>query len=206
MTDNTSTLQIVLNCIKELTANTGMAPRAAIIETTGLSPHIIKERIDELLESGQIKRRERGVYQHVTVFAPARAISRTVLPDGLAVIEVGDTVLHLTPHEEKRLSSMYGSGAAVQPAATTAYPLPPQVQFLSSEDVSEMLGCSSWQVEEYARNGVLPGVRMGSKSAWVFPPEALSRAINRLAEEEAAKRATPPAPRAAQKRVRPQLA
>lgn len=191
MNENTSTLHIVLSCIKELTANTGMAPRAAIIESTGLSPHIIKERIDELLESGQIKRRERGVYQHVTVFAPARAISRTVLPDGLAVIEVGDTVLHLTPHEEKRLSSMYGGAGSIQPAASQAYPLPPQVQFLSSEDVSEILGCSSWQVEEYARNGVLPGVKMGSKSAWVFPPEALVRAVNRMAEEEAAKRASP---------------
>lgn len=205
MNENTSTLQIVLNSIKELTANTGMAPRAAIIENTGLSPHIIKERIDELLESGQIKRRERGVYQHVTVFPPARAISRTVLPDGLAVIEVGDTVLHLTPNEEQRLSSMYGGGATQATVAAPTYPLPPQVQFLSSEDVSEMLGCSSWQVEEYARTGVLPGVRMGSKSAWVFPPDALSRAVNRLAEEEAAKRLAPAAPKAVHKRVRPEL-
>lgn len=205
MNENTSTLQIVLTCIKELTANTGMAPRAAIIENTGLSPHIIKERIDELLESGQIKRRERGVYQHVTVFAPARVISRTVLPDGMAVIDVGDTVLHLTPLEEKRLSSMYGGGAATATAAAPTYPLPPQVQFLSAEDVSEMLGCTSKQVEEYARTGVLPGVRMGSKSAWVFPPDALSRAINRLAEQEAEKRASPQKAIATHKRSRPVL-
>lgn len=109
----TSTLEIVLACVKELTANTGMAPRSAIIESTGLSPHIIKERIDELIESGQIKRRERGVYQYVTVFASSRAISRTVLPDGMSIIEIGDTVLHLTPQEEKRLSSMYGGAIVI---------------------------------------------------------------------------------------------
>lgn len=119
MTDTPSTLQIVLDCIRDLTASTGMAPRSTIIANTGLSPHIIKERIDELLDSGQIKRRERGVYQYVTVFAPARAISRTVLADGMAIIEIGDTVLHLSPQEEKRLSSMYG-GAIVIDALVNA--------------------------------------------------------------------------------------
>ena len=203
MNETTSTLQIVLNCIKELTANTGMAPRASIIELTGLSPHIIKERIDELLESGQIQRRERGVYQYVTVFPPPRAISRTVLPDGLAVIEVGDTVLHLTPNEEKRLASMYGTNGSQPeaPRALAAQPTP----FLSAFDVSEMLGCSVYQVEEHARSGTLPGVRMGNKSAWVFPQDALAKAINRMAEQEAESRARPPAPAATQKRARPRL-
>ena len=76
---------------------------------------------------------------------------------------------------------------------------------MTAEQVSNMLGCTKWQVEEYARNGVLPGVKMGSKSAWVFPPEALARALDRLAEEEAAKRSAPPAPKAVQRRVRPIL-
>jgi Helix-turn-helix domain len=75
---------------------------------------------------------------------------------------------------------------------------------MTAEQVSNMLGCTSKQVEAYARKGVLPGVRMGSKSAWVFPPVALARALDRLAEEEAAKRSAPPAPapRAVHMRVR----
>ena len=124
MNENTSTLQIVLSCIKELTANTGMAPRAAIIEQTGLSPHIIKERIDELLESGQIKRRERGVYQHVTVFSPPRPISKTALSDGEVILEVGDIVLHLTPAEERMMRGMFGNATVeIQHAPAPAQPL-----------------------------------------------------------------------------------
>ena len=119
MNENTSTLQIVLNCIKELTANTGIAPRADIIKLTGLSPNVIKERVDELLESGQIKRRERGVYQAVVTFPAARPISRTALADGTTVIEVGDTVLHLTPQEDRAMGGMYG-GALVVDALVSA--------------------------------------------------------------------------------------
>jgi hypothetical protein len=148
MNETTSTLHIVLSCIKELTANTGMAPRAAIIESTGLSPHIIKERIDELLESGQIKRRERGVYQHVTVFAPARAISKTALTDGEVILEVGDTVLHLTPAEERMMRSMFGSATVElqQAPATAPQTIPrPSALVMSLDDIAEVF-CVSRRV------------------------------------------------------------
>jgi len=115
----TSTLEVVLNCIKELTATTGMAPRNDIIRLTALSPNTIKERLDELIESGQIKRRERGVYQYVSTFPAARPISRTALADGTTVIEVGDTVLHLTPQEDRAMGGMYG-GALVVDALVSA--------------------------------------------------------------------------------------
>lgn len=101
------TLQAVLDVVQQLTDESDMATRADILAALDLSPHIIKERLDELIAMGRIKRRERGVYQFVKIHPPARAISRTVLPDGLAVIEVGDTVLHLTPREEAALRSMY---------------------------------------------------------------------------------------------------
>ena len=110
MNENTSTLHIVLSCIKELTATEKqVAPRQAIIEQTGLSPHIIKERIDELLLSGEIRRVERGVYQSVKLFPPARPISKTALEDGEVILEVGDAVLHLTPAEERMMRSMFGN-------------------------------------------------------------------------------------------------
>lgn len=47
---------------------------------------------------------------------PARPISRTVLPDGATVLEVGDEVLHLTPRESRMLGEvMTGSAQAFAP-------------------------------------------------------------------------------------------
>lgn len=127
MNETTSTLQIVLSCIKELSATEKqVAPRQAIIEQTGLSTHIIKERIDELLESGQIRRVDRGVYQSVKLFPPARPISKTALEDGEVILEVGDSVLHLTPAEERMMRGMFGSATVeIQhaPAPAPAQPL-----------------------------------------------------------------------------------
>lgn len=125
MNENTSTLHIVLSCIKELSATEKkVAPRAAIIEQTGLSPHIIKERIDELLLSGDIRRVERGVYQSVKQFPPARPISKTALEDGEVILEVGDSVLHLTPAEERMMRGMFGNATVeIQHAPAPAQPL-----------------------------------------------------------------------------------
>lgn len=116
--------------------------RAAIIESTGLSPHIIKERIDELLESGQIKRRERGVYQHVTVFSPPRPISKTALSDGEVILEVGDIVLHLTPAEERMMRGMFGSATVeLQHAPTVVAQQPIQtVAVMSLDDIAQVFG------------------------------------------------------------------
>ena len=57
---------------------------------------------------------------------------------------------------------------------------------LESPQVADMLRCSVRTVEDHARSGILPGVKFGE--GWVFPFDALMRAINRLAEEEASRR------------------
>jgi hypothetical protein len=49
-----------------------------------------------------------------------------------------------------------------------------------------MLACSVRTVEDYARAGKLPAVKFGD--GWVFPVEAMLRAINRMAEDSAAQR------------------
>jgi excisionase family DNA binding protein len=50
---------------------------------------------------------------------------------------------------------------------------------MTSEQVAELLRCSSRTVEEHARNGSLPGVKYGD--GWVFPAEALLEAVNEAA-------------------------
>lgn len=76
---------------------------------------------------------------------------------------------------------------------------------LDPPQVADMLKCSVRTVEDHARAGTLPGVKFGD--GWVFPADALLRAVNRMAEEEAARRSKPAAPKARQiKPTRPNLA
>ncbi len=102
-------LKHVLECIALLTAEKGAAESSDIRTRTGLPSMLLKERLDTLLELGQVERVQRGFYRSVTVFAPPRPVSKTVLPDGMVVLEVGDTVLHLSPAEDRMLRCLCGS-------------------------------------------------------------------------------------------------
>lgn len=65
---------------------------------------------------------------------------------------------------------------------------------LDAAGVAELLHCSVRTVEDQARAGALPAVKFGE--GWMFPADALLRAVNRIAEEEAARRSKPMAPAA----------
>lgn len=65
---------------------------------------------------------------------------------------------------------------------------------MSVEEVAALMKCATRTVEDHARAGRLPALKLGE--SWVFPSDALIRAVNRMAEEEAAKRAKPVAPAA----------
>jgi excisionase family DNA binding protein len=60
---------------------------------------------------------------------------------------------------------------------------------MDSTQVAGLLKCSERTVEDHARAGRLPAVKFGD--GWMFPTEALLRAVNRMAEDEAARRAKP---------------
>lgn len=55
--------------------------------------------------------------------------------------------------------------------------------------VAALFKCSERTVEDHARAGRLPAVKFGD--GWMFPSDALLRAVNRMAEDEAAKRLAP---------------
>lgn len=65
---------------------------------------------------------------------------------------------------------------------------------LTVEEVAALMKCATRTVEDHARAGRLPALKLGE--SWVFPSDALIRAVNRMAEEEATKRAKPVAPSA----------
>ena len=101
---------IVLACIKQLTDEHGSATYQQIIDAAGISPHIVKERCDQLVNvTHEVERITRGVYRAIKAFAPPRPISKTVLADGEVVLEIGDDVIHLTPQEDKMLRGLFGS-------------------------------------------------------------------------------------------------
>ena len=99
-----------------------MANYCDIVAESGISPHVVKDRCKELVESQEIERVSRGVYGAVKVFKPPRPISKTVLADGEVVLEIGDDVVHLTPQEERLLRGMFGS------APVEIHQPPPQAQ------------------------------------------------------------------------------
>ena len=115
---------IVLACIKRLCdkSEKRVANYCDIVAESGISPHVVKDRCKELVESQEIERVSRGVYGAVKVFKPPRPISKTVLADGEVVLEIGDDVVHLTPQEERLLRGMFGS------APVEIHQPPPQVQ------------------------------------------------------------------------------
>jgi excisionase family DNA binding protein len=80
---------------------------------------------------------------------------------------------------------------------------------MNSSEVGALLRCSERTVEDHARAGRLPAVKFGD--GWIFPTEALLRAVNLLAEQEAKKRSRPTDESAVSfpvksKRTRPDLA
>ena len=108
-----TTKQQVLDAIVDLHNAEQMVTREAIQEITGLKLTIIDDRVAVLVDEGLVIRKGRGVFVPAVQHPPARPISKTVMPDGAVKFEIGDTVLDLTPREDRLLASIQ-AGAALQ--------------------------------------------------------------------------------------------
>ena len=125
---------IVLACIKQLTDEHGSATYQQIIDAAGISPNIVKERCDQLVNvTHEVERISRGVYRAIKAFARPRPISKTVLSDGEVVLEIGDDVIHLTPQEDKMLRGLFGS------APVEIHQPPPQAQAVQPVEQSPVM-------------------------------------------------------------------
>lgn len=111
--------QATLEVIRELHAQAQQPTTAAIAEVAGIKLGTATDHTRTLVEQGLIRRVARGVFAPVHVHPEPRAVTKTVLPDGCTKLEVGDTVLLLTPHEDRMLATLMG-GAASQVAAIQA--------------------------------------------------------------------------------------
>ena len=106
-----STAEVVLGAIEDLHAREQIVTREILSELTGLKLTTIDDRLGHLVDTGKIRRVQRGVFVPLEQHRPARPISRTLCPDGTTVLEVGDTVMILSPRESRMIGElMAGSG------------------------------------------------------------------------------------------------
>lgn len=112
MAINRTTLQQILDTVQELHNLEQIVTREAVREATGLALTIVDDRLGTLVDRGDIVRIGRGVFVPAVRHPPARAISKTVMPDGMVKIEIGEIVLDLTPREDRHLAGMLAGSAA----------------------------------------------------------------------------------------------
>lgn len=108
-----TTKQQILDAVQDMHNAQQMVTREALRELTGLTLTIIDDRLATLVDDGLLIRKSRGVFVPAVIHPPARPISKTVMPDGLVKIEIGDEVLTLTPREDRTLAGVQ-AGAALQ--------------------------------------------------------------------------------------------
>ncbi len=101
-----SNAEIVLSAVQDLFAREQIVTRETLAELTGLKLSTIDDRLGYLLDNGKIRRVQRGVFVPLEQHKPARPISRTLCPDGTTVLEVGDTVMILSPRESRMIGEL----------------------------------------------------------------------------------------------------
>lgn len=116
MTTKRSSTQIILEAVQDLHNQEQIVTRETLHGLTGLKLSVIDDRVGALIDDGLVIRVQRGVYVPAETHPPARAISKTLLPDGTVKIDIGDDVLTLTPREDRMLAQLF-AGVVMQTAA-----------------------------------------------------------------------------------------
>jgi hypothetical protein len=101
-----STTEIVLQAVQDLHAKEQIVTRETLAEVTNFKLTVIDDRIGTLVDDGLVHRVQRGVFVPAEQHPPARPISKTILPNGMVKIEIGDEVLTLTPRESRMLAEL----------------------------------------------------------------------------------------------------
>ena len=114
-TEETPTLMLVFEAIRQIHDAGGEPTRERIVTMTGLKPTTVDDRIKVLRGEGMIsphKQCYRPLHQHVA----AQAVSCTVMTNGAYKIEKGDEVMMLVPAEARMLAPLL-AGKALEASA-----------------------------------------------------------------------------------------
>ena len=104
-TEETPTLMLVFEAIRQINDAGGEPTRERILAMAGLKPTTMDDRIKVLRGEGMIsphKQCYRPLHQHIA----AQAVSCTAMADGVLKIEKGDQLMTLVPAEARQLGSM----------------------------------------------------------------------------------------------------
>lgn len=110
-----SSLFRVFDAIRELHSAGERPTRERIVEITRLKPTTVDDRIKALRGEGLISH-EKQCYMPLEQFAPAEAISMTVLPNGMYKLEKGYSVMELNPSEARAAGQLL-AGKAMEASA-----------------------------------------------------------------------------------------
>ena len=133
--------EVVFEAVCDLHAEEKAVSRETLAQVTGLKLSVVDDRLGVLVDEGLIHRIQRGVYVPAAQHPPARPISKTILPDGMVKIEIGDEMLTLTPRESRALGEIQ-AGAAHQ-----------YIEIEAHGYLSESLG-DLWRAHESVRRRV----------------------------------------------------
>lgn len=146
----TSSTQRVLDAVQELQRLEQVATRETVEELTGLTLTVVDDRLKALTDDGMLKRLIRGIYVPATTYPVARPITITEIPDGWLNVEVGETVLVLTPREAR----MLGRGLAGHVDDFRAVESIKQSMFVSTELASSVQSLKRQVMELQRRSPV----------------------------------------------------
>lgn len=114
MQQKRSNSEIILEAIQDLHAQEQIVTRETLADVTGLKMTVIDDRVAILVDDGLVHRVQRGVFVPAPQHKPARLITKTMLPGGGAVLEIGDDhAITLTPREARMVANaMLGDAKA----------------------------------------------------------------------------------------------
>jgi len=99
--------ELVFQTILDLHNAGRIATRPVVVSMTGQSYSVVDDHVKRMLEDGRLRRVAPGVFEPVEEMPPAQAISLTVLPSGMAKLEVGDACLELNPADRRCIGNLF---------------------------------------------------------------------------------------------------
>lgn len=97
---------LIWGAIEDLRAKGQIASRQVLAEVTGLKLTTVDDHVKRMVEDGRLRRPLPGVVEIVDYFPEARPVSLTVMPNGLAKIDIGDICVAVSPQERRALAGL----------------------------------------------------------------------------------------------------
>lgn len=105
------TRQKIYEAIVDMVAQEQPATRKSISAVTGLKLTLVDEHCNNMVDEEVLMRDLPGIFRPIEQFPLPRAISATILPSTWVKVEIGDSVMDLTPREARMLGqSLMGFG------------------------------------------------------------------------------------------------